>query len=188
MRVEPALVEHAPRAARSLLDVLAPRGDGVGLVEAGRGRDRVPEALDVGLAEDGARPSPRSGSRRSSTGSAAGSPRRSSFSATSRGARPLGAALVEVGEELGLGVAGDRDRRAARVDQVVEQRERPGRATSRASPPARAGSARAAGACRGSERLDVARAALVGDLGDRANERQVLRLGRDAEELARAGD
>ena len=64
-------------------------------------------------------------------------------------ARALGAALVEVGEELGLGLAGDRDRRAARVDHVVEQRERPRRASSRASPRARAAPGRAAGACRG---------------------------------------
>ena len=32
-------------------------------------------------------------------------------------------------------------------------------------------------------RLDVARAALVGDVRDRADEREMLRLGRDPEEL-----
>ena len=43
----------------------------------------------------------------------------------SRGACPLRAALIEVCEELRLRVAGDRDGRAARLDEVVDERERP---------------------------------------------------------------
>ena len=105
-----------------------------------------------------------------------------SFSAARRAPCPLVAALVEIGEELGLGLARDRDRRAAGLDHVIEERERPGRAPVERvlgcvlDPRALQMSVAVVG-------LDVARAALVGDTPDRADQRQVLRLGRDPEEL-----
>ena len=75
-RVEAALVEQWRRArwSRSMCSRQAATGSGSSRRVAVD--HRVPEPLDVGLAEDRVRPSPRSGSRRSSTGSAGGSRRR----------------------------------------------------------------------------------------------------------------
>ena len=179
-RAEAPLVEERGALAEAL-DVLLPREHGVGLVEPGRGDDGVPEPLDVRLAEDGVRPA----FVRVADDRPLDQPSVLGVEQLLRGqarARPLGAALVEVGEELGLGLAGDRDRRAAGLDHVVEERERPRRRpverVLRRVLDARALQMRVAVVG-----LDVARAALVGDTRDRADERQVLRLGRDPEEL-----
>ena len=125
-RAEAALVERA-RALAEACDVLLPGRYRVGLVQARRRDDRLPEPLDVGLAED--RPGPplvRVADDRPLDEPAVlrveelldGQPR----------PRPLGAALIEVGEQFRLGVPRDRDRRAACLDHVVDQRHGPGRA------------------------------------------------------------
>ena len=181
-RAEAPLVERG-RALLEALDVLAPGGDGIRLVES-RGRDhRVPEPLDVGLAEDGASPpfvgvaEDRPLDQPAVLGVEElldGEPR----------SRPLGAALVEVGEQLGLGLAGDDDRRATGLDQVVDERHRPGRAPVEGvvgrvldhRPP----QVRVA-----VDDLDVAGAALVRDAADGADQREMLRIGRDPQELPR---
>ena len=65
--VEARARSGASARSTELVDVRAPGLDRVGLVQPGRRRDRVPEPLDVGLAEDRSSPSPRSGRRRSTS-------------------------------------------------------------------------------------------------------------------------
>ena len=106
------LVELARSAARSCVDVLAPRRDRVGLVEAHRARDRLPEPLDVGLAEH-LLAQPAFGNAAIVQLTA-----RSFWIASVRldhldRSRLPDAILVEVGEQLGLGLARDHDQRAA---------------------------------------------------------------------------
>ena len=171
---EPERGERALVEGRGALpeprDVLAPRRDRVGLVEARRGGDRVPEPLDVGLAEHGACPAL---VRVADDRPLDEAPVLGVEELLDREPRPcaLRAALVEVGEQLGLGVAGDRDRRAARLDHVVDERDRPRRA-----PVERVvGSvldARALQVLVAVEHLDVARAALVRDPADGPDEGQ----------------
>ena len=175
-RAELPLVEERGSLAEAP-DVLLPGEHRVGLVEPGRGDDGVPEPLDVRLAEDGLRPAfvRIADDRPLDQASVLG------VEELLRGqarAGPLVAALVEIGEELGLGLARDRDRRATGLDHVIQERERP-----RRRPVERvlrgvldAGALQMSVAVVG---LDVPRAALVGDMRDRADERQVLRLGRD---------
>ena len=99
-------------ALAQALDVLLPGGDRIGLVEPRRGDDRVPEPLDVRLAEDGLRPAfvRVADDRPLDQPSVLGVEELLRREAR---ARALGAPLVEIGEELGLGLARDRDRRAA---------------------------------------------------------------------------
>ena len=145
------------------------------------GDDGLPEALHVGLAEHGSGPALVGIAEDRPLDEALvlgveelldGDPR----------PRSLGAALVEVGEQLRLGVARDHDRRASCLDHVVDQRDRPGRAPLE----------RVVGCVLDHGALQVgvaivhvheAGAALVRDAADRARERQVLRVGRDPEEL-----
>ena len=167
-RPKSTLVECC-RALAESLDVVAPRGDGVGLVQAG-GRDHsVPEALDVGLAEDGGRP-PLVGVADDRPLDEPSVLRVEQLLRGQSRARPLGAALVEIGEELGLGVSGDGDRRSAGVDHVVEERERPWR-----RPPERIVgcvlNTRAPEVHVAVMGLDVSSPSLVGDPADRADER-----------------
>ena len=180
-RVELSFVELRGARAKPF-EVLPPRGDGIGLVEAGRRHHRLPEALDIGLAEDRGRPA----LVREPDDRPLDQPavlRVQEFLGRELCARPLGTSLVGVRQELGLRFTGDGDRRAVRVDQVVDERERPGRA-----PVERVLGcvldARAADVHVAELGLDIACAALVGELADRANEGQVLRLGVDAQELA----
>ena len=179
-RAEAALVERA-RARAEACDVLLPGRHRVGLVEARRRDDRLPEPLDVGLAED--RPSPpfvRVADDRPLDESAVlrveelldGQPR----------PRPLGAALIEVGEQLRLCLPRDRDRRSAGLHHVVDQCHGPGRAPIERAL-GRVLDPRALQVSIAVVDLDEARAALVGDPADRADQRQVLRVGRDPEEL-----
>ena len=109
-RVEAALVER--RGARGEpRRVLRPGRDRVGLVEAHRPGDGVPEPVDVGLAEDRARPAlGRAGDDRPRDAPLGDEPERGLDEL--RHPRGADAAPVEVGEELGLGVAGDGDARA----------------------------------------------------------------------------
>ena len=111
-RVEAALVERrGPRGEAG--GVLRPGGDRVGLVEAHRAGDRVPEPLDVGLAEDRARPAlGRAGDDRPGDAALRDEPQRG----LDELGHPGGAdpPPVEIGEELGLGVAGHGDARALR--------------------------------------------------------------------------
>ena len=180
--VEPALVELRSASAKPV-EMLVPSGHRVGLVEAGRGRHCLPEALDVWLPEDGVRPA----RVRVADDRPLDQPpvlRVQELLGREPRACPLGTPLVGVGEKLGLRFAGDRDRRAAGVDQVVDERERPGRA-----PVERVLGCvldtRAAHVHVAELGLHVACAALVGELSDRANKRQMLRLGVDAQELTR---
>ena len=84
-------------------EVLLPRGDRVGLVEPDGGRDRVPEPVDVGLAEHARRPAlarvrddrPVAAARRSASGP---------VSASSRIRVRPSARAVEAGEEPGSGL------------------------------------------------------------------------------------
>ena len=108
--VEAPLVEERGPLTE-LRDVRAPGGDGVVLVEPRGGRDGVPEPLDVGLAEHGLRPA----------GVRVADDRPRDLAVTGRLQHLLGdelgprlgdAGRIEVGEELGLGVAGDRDQGA----------------------------------------------------------------------------
>ena len=91
-RVEAALGERA-RAGLEPVHVRAPGGDRVGLVEPDGRRDRVPEPLDVGLAEDDLGPARRREGRDRpvdpvARGSRAGAPRRARADGSARpGAR-----------------------------------------------------------------------------------------------------
>ena len=100
----------------------------------------------------------------------------------SRGAGPLRAALIEVCEELRLRVARDRDGRAARLDEVVDERERPrGRPLERV-----VGRVLDAGALEvvvAIEDLDVPCAAFVCHPPDGPDQWQVLRVCRYPQEL-----
>ena len=166
-RVEAALVEclGAPAQAGH---VLPPGGDRIGLVQPGRGRDRLPEPLDVGLAEDGAGPA---GVRVADD--------RPGHLAVRHRQQPLGqlpaasagdARAVEVGEQLRLRVAGDRDDRAVVRGEVVDERHLPRRRPLELLlghvPDARPPQVRVV-----VDRLDVVGAALVRDPGERAHER-----------------
>ena len=125
-RREPALVECCrPLPQRG--DVLAPRRGRVGLVEPGGGNDRVPEALDVRLAEHGLGPALVRIADDRPLDEAAVLRVEELLDGESR-PRPLGAALVEVREQLGIRVAGDRDGRTARLDHVVDEGDDPRRA------------------------------------------------------------
>ena len=146
-RVESTLVELRRTVAKPV-EMLVPRRNRIGLVEPGGGRDRLPQTLDIWLAEDRGRPA----RVRVADDRPLDQPpviRVQELLGRKPRARPLGAPLVGVCEELGLRFSGDRDRRAAGLDQVVDECERARRASSRASPRARAGPVRAARACRG---------------------------------------
>ena len=119
-RGETALVQERRTLAQAC-DVLLPRRHGVGLVEARRRDDGVPEPLDVRLAEHGTCPA----LVRVAEDRPLHEPAVLRVEEALDGvARPcaLGTS-VEVGEEFGLGVAGDRDRRAACLDHVIDERE-----------------------------------------------------------------
>ena len=124
-RVEALRVQRA-RSRLEHLDVLSPRRDGVGLVEAhGRG-DGLPQPVDVGLAEHRLRPA--------LVRAADDRPRDRGLAEQLEVARAerhhprLGdALLVEVGEEVGLGVADEHQDRALALGQVVEPRDEPRR-------------------------------------------------------------
>jgi hypothetical protein len=124
-RVEAPLIEGRGALAQPV-DVGPPRGDRVGLVEPRRGDDGVPQALHVGLPEDRASPAVVrvADDRPLDEPPVLGVEQLLGGEACPRALRPT---LVEIGEELGLRLARDRDRGAARVDHVVEECERPGR-------------------------------------------------------------
>ena len=121
---EAALVQRS-RALLQPADVVAPGGNGIRLVEPHGLTDRLPEPFDVGLAEHRPRPA-LVGVRNDQSG-----------------AEPIGqlqrllvermhACLadpraVEVGEQFGLRVPGDRAERAADVTQFAEPRHEPRR-------------------------------------------------------------
>src|SRR4029079_12908357 len=165
------------------LDVLAPGLHRVRLVEAGGGGDRVPQPLDVGLAEHGPRP-PLVGVADDRPLDEAPVLRVEEL--LDGEPRPCGlrAALVEVGEELGLGVACDRDRRPAGLDLWVDHRDRAWRAPVERA----AGSwldARALEMVVAVEHLHVPRPALVRDPADGPDQRKMLRVRRYPEERPR---
>ena len=179
--VEGPLVEEGGPLTE-LRDVCAPGGDRIVLVEPGGGRDGVPEPLDVGLAEHGLRPA----------GVRVTDDRPRDLAVTGRLQHLLGdelgprlgdAGRIEVGEELGLGVAGDRNQGSVRLRELLDERERPRRrplerVLRRVDDP------RPADVWIGIERLDVPGAALVGDLGDRPDQGQMIRMPGDTYELA----
>ena len=182
--VEGPLVEDR-RPLAELRDVRAPGGDRIVLVEARGDRDGVPEPLDVGLAEH----------RLGPAGVRVADDRPRDLAVTGRLQHLLGdepgprlgdAGRIEVGEELGLGVAGDRDQGAVLLRELSTSDERPRRrpverVLRRVDDP------RPPDVWIGVERLDVLGAALVGDLGDRADQRQVIRMPGDPHAAGRAG-
>ena len=105
--------------------MLAPCGDRVGLVQAHRGCDRLPEPLDVGLAEDDLRPALVRERNDRPVAEPVGQPQARLGDLPH--ARPSDSAPVEVGEELGFGVAGDCEERAALGPEVVQSLHEPGR-------------------------------------------------------------
>ena len=122
--VEPALVQLCG-ALLQARDVLAPGGDRIVGVETHRVRDRVPETLDVRLVEHRARP-PFIRVRDD----------RPVAEAVAQPERRLGdflhprladARAVEIREELGLRVAGDREQRTADTAELVVPLDRPRR-------------------------------------------------------------
>ena len=156
---------------------------GIVLVEARGDGDRLPEPLHVGLAEHRLGPA---GVRVADDrpGDLAVARRLEHLLGDEPRARLRDPGRVEVGEQLGLGVAGDRDQGAVLLRELVDERQRPRRrpverVLGRVEDP------RAPDVRIGVERLDVLRAALVRDLGDRADERQVVGMARDAQQLAR---
>ena len=124
--VEPALVQARRRGATSSRDVLLPGRDRVGLVEPDRGRDRLPEPVDVGLAEHACVAQPSFGY---ATIDQLQRPSVSARLASASCAHPGSpeAAAVEAVEELRLGVAGDREQRAAVLAEVVQPLDEPRR-------------------------------------------------------------
>ena len=90
--------------------VLTPGGDRIGAVESRRGGDGIPQALEVGLTEDRARPA----LVRSGDDHPVDEPfgnEREVDGAKIRGLRLRDERRVEVGEKLGLGITGERDQR-----------------------------------------------------------------------------
>ena len=128
-------------------------------------------------------PSPGSGSRRSSRRSG----RRPSPAATARreGAGGLSrSGRVEIAEQLGLGVARDADHGAVRLRELVDERESPrGRPVERVL--GRVQDPRPPDMRIGERRLDVACATRVRDLGDGANQREVIGMAVDPQQLPR---
>jgi hypothetical protein len=169
--VEAALVQV--RGARDeLVDVRAPGLDRLGLVEAGRRRDGVPEPLHVRLAEDRGRPA----LVRERDDRPVDQPlvRRLDVALGQLAHAGLAdASAVEVGEELGLGVADDLDQGAVLLRQVVDPGERPRRRPAEAVVRCEL-DARAAHVLVRVVDVDVRGAVLVGDACDRAGERGVL--------------
>ncbi len=162
--------------------MLAPGGDGIGLVEPHRLSDGAPEPLDVGLAEDRARPA--------FVGIGDDRPV----------AEPVGqlegllgegvhagladARAVEIGEQLRLGVAGDRAERSADLAQLAQPLDEPRR---RVVEQVLAGQfdVRASHVLVGVEHVDVFRSGVVRLARDRAGERRMLDQRVDPEDLAR---
>ncbi len=118
--VEGPLVED-PRALAELRDVRAPGRDGVVLVEPRRGRDGVPEPLDIGLAEHRLGPA-RVRVADDRPRDLAVSGRLQHLLGDEPGPRLGDAGGIEVGEELGLGVAGDRDQGAVLLRERLDER------------------------------------------------------------------
>ena len=136
-RVEARARSSASRPRGQPLDVLAPGGDRVGLVEPDRCRDRLPQPLDVRLAEDRPRPALVRERRRSSSCDGA----RSALAIarpTSRIRARRRASPSRSAKQLGLRVAGDRDQRAAVVARARQLLTSQGGESSRAPRPGRA--------------------------------------------------
>ncbi len=108
--------------------MLAPRGDGIGLVEADGERDRLPEPLDVGLAEDPLGPAlVREGDRCPVDQLLVEDDPAAQLLEFLRNGAP-DALAVHAREQVGLGVARDRDVRRLRVAERLHPRQPPGRA------------------------------------------------------------
>ncbi len=155
--------------------------DGIVRVEAHGVRDRIPEALDVRLVEDGARPAfVRVGDDRPVADAVAQPERRLGDFLHPRLADAL---AVEVGEELGLRVAGDREQRTADAAELVVALDRPRR---RVAELVLGGvrDVRAAHVLVGVLDVDEGRARLVRRARDLARERRVLDERVDAQDLA----
>ena len=178
--VEPALVQHG-RALLQARHVLAPRRDGIGLVEADGSRHRLPQALDVRLAEDGARPAlVRIGDDRP-VAETVGELERCLGELLHP--RSPHAVAVEVCQQLGLGVPADRDERRALLAEILRPSDEP-----RRRPPevvlARVLDVRAPHVLVGVEHIDVPRARGIRLASHRAHERRVLDERVDPERLA----
>ncbi len=169
----------ARRRSRAMCSRQAATGSGSSSRRSGG--DCVPQALDVRLAEHGACPPLVRVAEDRPLDQPPVLRVEELLDCRSR-PRPLRAALVEVGEQLGVGVPRDRDGRPARLDHVVDEGDRPRRAPvervvrSVLDP-------RALQVVVSVEHLDVPGPALVGNAADRADQREVLRIGRDPKEL-----
>ena len=106
-------------------DVLVPRLDRVGLVEADGCRDRFPQALDVGLPEHRLGPACVRVRHDRPVAEPVGQLERRLGDLRHPGHADTRA--VEVREQLGLGVAGDGAQRAADLAESVQALDQPGR-------------------------------------------------------------
>lgn len=125
-RIEQPLVEER-RPCNQMLDVRPPGGDWVRLVEAYGLRHVLPEALDIGLPEDlfGPALSGIRGDRPVHPSLLEGE-----LQASLRellGSRLADAGAVQVGEDVGIRIAGNRDLGPADAGEILQLLELPGR-------------------------------------------------------------
>ena len=138
---------------------VAPGGDRVRLVETDRPADGLPKPLDIGLAEHGLGPAlVRIGDDRPVAEAVGQLQRRLGDLAHPRLADAL---AVEIGEELGLRVAGDRDQRAAGLAELAQALDEPRRREAELVV-GRVRDVRAPHVLIGVEHVDITRARLVG--------------------------
>ena len=180
-RVEVVLVQRLASLAETL-DMRVPGCDRVGLVEANRVLDVLPETLEVGLTEDRLRPAlVRVADDRPVD------PAPHDVAEVRLGeldlARLADTSLVEVAHELRLRVARDRDQRALLLAEVVEPLDRPLRRPLEHVVRA-LGDHRAPHVLVDVGHVDIAGAVAVGHVGDLAHERRVLDQAEDEQVLA----
>src|SRR6185312_4174857 len=178
--VEAALVQLG-RAAHQRRDVLLPGRNGVGLVQANRGPDRVPEALEVRLAEHLPRPG-RGRERDDRPGDLTAIDRGPDRPAAVRNARLDHALCIEALEEVGIRLADDADERGLALGLLLDTLEHPRRRPTDGFVGGELGPC-APDVTVGVLDLDEPRALLVGDPGHRPDERRVLDLADDRDVL-----
>ena len=162
--------------------MLLPGSDGVGLVQPDGLPDCIPEALDVGLPEDGARPAFVRVRHDRPVAEPVGELER--LLGQGVHASLADARAVEIGEQLRLGVARDRAERSADLAQLAKPGHEPGR---RVVEQAVAGQfdVRPPHVLVGVENVDVSRPGRVRLARDRTRERRVLDQRVDPEDLPR---
>ena len=181
-RVEAALREQV-RPLGEAIDVPPPGLDRIGLVEANRAGNRIPQALDVGLAEDRLGPALVGICRHHPRYAPLGGDAKHVVVVLRHPGR-ADAPLVELREERRFGLAGDRDARTPPLDEVLEPRH-PVRRRPRERLLGPELDERLADVVVLVQDVDVARAGLVGRARQGARERRVLDEAADLDILAR---